>query len=225
MIDTEILADVFAPIMGWFIWVLLAYFVAIVTDYLTGTVAAYINGEWKSSKSRKGLLKKLLMLAVLVIPLIMDALMGIFTKKRIPEWTFRGLFLPLTTAWYIFTELGSIVENIGKLGLPVPAFLKKAIASFKIKSEKAGDELVPEDDDPESEPDAEPDAAPDAAPELLTKRLNINDGAIDKQDPSEFLTFTVCEAADNGEPGEPVKRTYAAPIIEHTEPPDEENWD
>ena len=211
MIDTDILAEVFAPIMGWFIWVLIAYFVAIVTDYLTGTVAAYVNGEWKSSKSRKGLLKKLLMLAVLVIPLIMDALMGIFAQKRIPDWTFRGLFLPLTTAWYIFTELGSIVENLGKLGLPVPAFLKKAIASFRIKSEKAGDELVPENDEP------------DAAPELSRKRRSIDDTINDKATPAELHIFadTIGEAAENGDP---LKRTYAASIIEHTEPPDEENW-
>ena len=145
MFDVSTLREIFAPIMSWFLWVLIAYFVAIVTDYLTGTIAAYLNGEWVSSKARKGLIKKCLMLAVLMIPLLLDVLIGLAADKVITlPWTFRGLFLPLATVWYMITELGSIIENLDKLGVPIPAFLKRAISAIHKSVDKAGEDIVPE---------------------------------------------------------------------------------
>ena len=41
------------------------------------------------------------------------------------------LITPVVTAWYFFTELGSIVENAAAMGAPVPGFLKKLIARGK----------------------------------------------------------------------------------------------
>lgn len=37
---------------------------------------------------------------------------------------------PVVLVWYIVTELGSIVENAGALGAPIPAFLQAAIQSL-----------------------------------------------------------------------------------------------
>ena len=37
---------------------------------------------------------------------------------------------PVVLVWYIVTELGSIVENAGALGAPIPAFLQAAIKSL-----------------------------------------------------------------------------------------------
>lgn len=46
---------------------------------------------------------------------------------------------PLVVFWYILTEAGSIVENVGAMGAPVPEWLKKAIAALKDKvDETAG---------------------------------------------------------------------------------------
>ncbi len=47
----------------------------------------------------------------------------------------------LVLVWYIMTELGSIVENIGALGAPVPAWLRKAIAALESTVDGAGDKL------------------------------------------------------------------------------------
>lgn len=35
------------------------------------------------------------------------------------------------TAWYLLTELGSIAENAGALGAPMPQFLMRAIAALR----------------------------------------------------------------------------------------------
>ena len=41
------------------------------------------------------------------------------------------LLCPLVTAWYLLTELGSIAENAGALGAPMPQFLMRAIAALR----------------------------------------------------------------------------------------------
>ena len=45
----------------------------------------------------------------------------------------------LVLVWYIMTELGSIVENVGALGAPVPAWLRKAIAALESTVDGAGE--------------------------------------------------------------------------------------
>ena len=46
---------------------------------------------------------------------------------------------PLVVVWYMLMELGSILENIGKMGAPLPEFLKKMIAVLKATVDSAGD--------------------------------------------------------------------------------------
>ena len=41
----------------------------------------------------------------------------------------------VVTLWYIFTELGSIIENAGKLGAPIPDWLAKGIAKLRNKTD------------------------------------------------------------------------------------------
>lgn len=61
-----------------------------------------------------------------------------------------GLTLPhaaftlLVSVWYIFTELGSIIENAAELGAPVPTWLTKAIVQIRNKTDPADPEMPPE---------------------------------------------------------------------------------
>ncbi|WP_343212834.1 phage holin family protein [Flavonifractor sp. An4] len=43
--------------------------------------------------------------------------------------------------WYILTEAGSIIENAGALGAPIPAWLTKMIAALESKVDQAGDNM------------------------------------------------------------------------------------
>ena len=43
--------------------------------------------------------------------------------------------------WYILTELGSITENAGELGAPIPKFLKQMIEVLKDVTDATGDKL------------------------------------------------------------------------------------
>ena len=47
------------------------------------------------------------------------------------------------------TELGSLVENAGSLGAPVPAWLRKAIAALESTVDGAGDKLGNDNQDSE----------------------------------------------------------------------------
>ena len=53
------------------------------------------------------------------------------------EWP--GLVLPLVLAWYILTELGSILENAVKLGAKVPQWLVKMLKSSLNVVDRTGD--------------------------------------------------------------------------------------
>lgn len=109
--------------LGWKGVMLLAWAGVMALDYLSGTLAACREGQWSSAVARQGLWHKGGMILVVTVAAICDAVM-ILLVNYMPlgvEWP--GLILPLVLAWYIMTELGSILENAVKMGASVPAFL------------------------------------------------------------------------------------------------------
>ena len=49
---------------------------------------------------------------------------------------YKSAFLPLVAIWYIVTELGSIIENVARLGAPVPKFLISSLKKLKEKADE-----------------------------------------------------------------------------------------
>ena len=82
-------------------------------------------------------------MAVLVAA-ILDGVIGLILTN-IPTLTlpfdYTVFLTVLVLVWYIMTELGSLVENAGALGAPVPAWLRKAIAALESTVDGAGDKL------------------------------------------------------------------------------------
>jgi toxin secretion/phage lysis holin len=91
-----------------------------IIDYVTGVIVAYINGEVDSRIGFKGILKKVLILIALIVGVLLDRLVGI-------EWTFRTV----VCYFFIGNEGWSILENIGRTGLPLPNKLKDKLAQLK----------------------------------------------------------------------------------------------
>ena len=116
---------------GWFGWLVVAWVVCMLLDYGTGTAAALRAGEWSSK------------VAVLVAA-ILDGVIGLILAN-IPAlelpFDYTVFLTVLVLVWYIMTELGSLVENAGALGAPVPAWLRKAIAALESTVDGAGDKL------------------------------------------------------------------------------------
>lgn len=137
--------------LGWKGIMLIVWVAAMALDYLTGTLAACKGGEWSSGVAREGLWHKGGMIAVVVVAAIADWVMVIIAEYIPIGIHWPGIVLPLVLAWYIITELGSILENAVKMGAKVPEWLVKLMkASAKIV-DSAGDGTVPGGDGAEED--------------------------------------------------------------------------
>ena len=124
--------------LGWKGIMLLAWVLVMGLDYLSGTMAACKAGEWCSATAREGLWHKGGMIAVVIVAAIADWVM-VLVAEYIPigiHWP--GIIMPLVLAWYIVTELGSILENAVKMGADVPGWLVKLLKSSANIVESAG---------------------------------------------------------------------------------------
>lgn len=107
---------------------LVALFVAIVLDYITGLIQAGINGKLSSSIGFKGILKKALILVVVGLAHVIDNCVG-------SGETWRNIAI----VFYICNEGLSILENIVACGVPVPQKIKEALLTLQ-EDEKEGDQ-------------------------------------------------------------------------------------
>ena len=121
---------VFAAIAGGLAWLFgglddlfIVLLIMVAIDYITGVIAAAINGSLSSDVGFKGLLKKGCILLVLIIAVQLDKLVsgGVM------------LFRTLVCLFYIANEGLSIIENLGKVGLPLPEKLKNALQALRDK--------------------------------------------------------------------------------------------
>ena len=124
--------------LGWKGVMLIAWVAVMALDYLTGTLAACKAGVWSSETAREGLWHKGGMIAVVIVAALADWIM-VIVAAYIPlgiQWP--GVILPLVLAWYIITELGSILENAVKMGAKVPDWLVKLLKASAHIVEAAG---------------------------------------------------------------------------------------
>lgn len=129
--------------LGWkgvmaFVWVVL-----MAMDWITGTAAARKSGTWKSSISRDGAYHKAGSIVVILLAFIADFIMSIMLP-HIPVLNIQWpeFLAPLVLAWYIVTELGSILENAIKLGAPVPSWIVKIFDATLKMADTVGDKLM-----------------------------------------------------------------------------------
>lgn len=100
-------------------WILLIPTCLMCVDVLTGVVHAWQSGHLKSYRMREGLGRKFGEVSILFIG-------QIFTiGMNLPKYILPGFSL-----YIIFMELVSICENLKKLGVPMPRFIDRALASM-----------------------------------------------------------------------------------------------
>ncbi len=110
-------------LLGWKGIMLLVWVGVMGLDYLSGTLAACREGQWSSAVARQGLWHKGGMILVVTVAAISDGVMVLMTQYLPLGLDWPGLVLPLVLAWYIITELGSILENAVRMGAQVPRWL------------------------------------------------------------------------------------------------------
>ena len=139
---------------GWFGWLVLAWVACMVLDYATGSAAALRAGEWSSKAARDGLWHKLGAIVAVLVAAILDGVIRL-VLENIPAlelpFEYTVFVSVLVLVWYILTELGSIVENAGALGAPIPGWLAAAIKVLGSSVDKAGEAVTGEQDGSNSE--------------------------------------------------------------------------
>lgn len=130
--------------LGWQGVMALVWIAAMALDYLSGTAAAMKAGEWCSARAREGLWHKAGMIIAVICACIADFVMTIVCAnipREIVTLDWPVVLLPVVLAWYIITELGSILENAVKLGATVPDWLVKLLkVGLKAVDKAAGGE-------------------------------------------------------------------------------------
>lgn len=128
----------FGAAFGWLGWLILAWVVCMVLDWLSGSAAASAKGNWSSAAARSGIWHKGGMILVIIVAALADCVLGV-SVNNLPMLgiNYTVLVLPVTLVWYIFTELGSIAENATEMGANVPVFLTKILAAGKTITENA----------------------------------------------------------------------------------------
>ena len=125
--------------LSWVGWLVVIFCVSMALDYLTGTAVAIKEKRWSSAAANIGLWKKLGAIIAIFVAGLTDGLLCIITNN-LPEFIlpfeYSFFISPLVIIWYILTETGSIIENIAKLGAPVPPFLKDCFAALNKSAEQ-----------------------------------------------------------------------------------------
>lgn len=99
--------------------------VAIVLDYVSGIIKAFVLKQLSSSTGFKGILKKFGVLVVVALAVLIDRVTGE-----------SGAIRTLVIYYFVANEGLSIIENMGLAGLPIPKSIKEALKALK----KQGDE-------------------------------------------------------------------------------------
>lgn len=114
--------------------------IAMIIDYVTGMMSAWLNSELSSKKGIKGIVKKISYLALVAVAMIVDWLIFQGLQQINVDLHYSVFFAVLVTVWLIINELISVLENLSRMGVPIPNFLKNLINRLKATVDDRGDD-------------------------------------------------------------------------------------
>lgn len=98
------------------LWVVMLPLAMMGLDILTGLAYAWRDNCFDSAKMRSGLAKKVGEIAAIVFGILVTISMGL-----------PNAIMKCISIYIVFMEFMSIIENLDKLRVPIPAFLSKAV--------------------------------------------------------------------------------------------------
>lgn len=114
------IATVFIYLFGGIDIALQCLLIAIVLDYISGVIKAYISKTLSSSIGLKGILKKVGILVIVMLAVLVDRV----TLNN-------GGIRTLVIYYFVANEGLSILENLAVAGLPIPKKLKDSLKVIK----------------------------------------------------------------------------------------------
>lgn len=98
----------------------------IVLDYISGVIAAAVQKKLSSAIGAKGIAKKIFMLLIVAVANIVD--MNVIGEGCVLK--------TIAVIFYICNECISLIENAGKLGVPVPKKLLDVLEQLREDNDK-----------------------------------------------------------------------------------------
>lgn len=124
----------FGAFLGWFLgepdrflYALLAF---VVIDYITGVLCAIIDKKLSSEIGWKGILKKVLIFVLVGVAHVLDT-------QILGSTGGSGALRTAVIFFYLSNEGVSILENAGRMGLPIPDKLKSVLKQLHKRDEKS----------------------------------------------------------------------------------------
>lgn len=99
--------------------------IVIVIDYITGVISAIYNKKLNSTIGLKGILKKFSYLIIVSLSVILDRIVGD-----------TGAIRTIVIYFFVANDGISIVENIGKMGVPLPKKLTEVLEQLRNKGDE-----------------------------------------------------------------------------------------
>lgn len=125
---TEILiaiSSTFLYLLGGWDIALKCLVIVMIIDYITGVMSAFFNKKVNSRIGLKGILKKVGYLCIVALSVILDTISGE-----------TGVIRTLVIYFFVANDGISIIENIAKMGVPMPKKLIDVLEQLR----KKGDE-------------------------------------------------------------------------------------
>ena len=94
--------------------------IAIVIDYVSGLIKAFVTKTLSSQIGLKGILKKVAILLVVMLAVLIDRVTGE-----------SGMIRTLVIYYFVANEGLSITENLAQSGVPMPKVIKDALKALK----------------------------------------------------------------------------------------------
>lgn len=113
--------SVFGFVFGDFDGLMAALIILIVMDYVSGVIAAIAEKKLSSAVGAKGIAKKVFMLLIVAMANVAD--INIIGEGHILK--------SVTAMFYAANECISLLENAGRLGVPVPKKLLDVLEQLK----------------------------------------------------------------------------------------------
>ena len=104
---------------------LIALIALIILDYISGVIAAAVEKRLSSEAGAKGIAKKIFMLLIVALANIVD--INVIGDGHVLK--------TVTVVFYICNECISLIENAGRIGVPVPKKLLDVLEQLKNRDE------------------------------------------------------------------------------------------
>ena len=103
-------------------WIVLLPLIGAAADIITGWIQASVNSSWDSTVMRKGLYRKAGELLVVILGCVAEYAVPMAHDAHVA--TFLSLYI-------VLMEVISVVENLDRAGIAIPAILKDRLQKTK----------------------------------------------------------------------------------------------